>query len=98
MDSQKAHTTNHKPQTSNHKSQTIRALTAGERKERRKEIWSSVFLTKFLRFHFRSLVVTGLYRYVRNPMYVGVLPFLLGEALFFGSTSFLLYALGWLAF
>lgn len=41
--------------------------------------------------------MTGLYRYVRNPMYVGVLLFLLGEALFFGSWAFLLYTLGWLA-
>src|SRR5688572_14466800 len=29
----------------------------------------------------RRLVVTGLYRYVRNPMYVGMGTFLLGEAL-----------------
>jgi protein-S-isoprenylcysteine O-methyltransferase Ste14 len=30
-------------------------------------------------------------------MYVGVLLFLLGEALFFGSWAFLLYTFGWLA-
>jgi protein-S-isoprenylcysteine O-methyltransferase Ste14 len=47
--------------------------------------------------HPRRLVVTGLYRYVRNPMYVGVLLVLLGEAVFFRSTSGLLYALVWLA-
>jgi protein-S-isoprenylcysteine O-methyltransferase Ste14 len=47
--------------------------------------------------HPKQLVVTGLYRYVRNPMYVGVLLFLLGEALFFGSWAFLLYTFGWLA-
>ena len=29
----------------------------------------------------RRLVVTGLYRYVRNPMYVGMILFLTGEAL-----------------
>ncbi|MFL6281202.1 MAG: methyltransferase family protein [Vicinamibacterales bacterium] len=29
----------------------------------------------------RRLVITGLYRYVRNPMYVGMGTFLLGEAL-----------------
>lgn len=29
----------------------------------------------------RRLVVTGLYRYVRNPMYIGMAVFLIGEAL-----------------
>jgi protein-S-isoprenylcysteine O-methyltransferase Ste14 len=48
--------------------------------------------------HPKRLVVTGLYRYVRNPMYVGVLLFLLGQSLFFESSSFLLYAIAWLAF
>ena len=33
----------------------------------------------------KELVVRGLYRYVRNPMYVGVLSILLGEALLFES-------------
>ncbi len=47
--------------------------------------------------HPKQLVVTGLYRYVRNPMYLGVLLVLIGEALFFRSTPFLLYALAWLA-
>jgi protein-S-isoprenylcysteine O-methyltransferase Ste14 len=31
------------------------------------------------------LVITGGYRYVRNPMYVSVLAMILGQALFFGS-------------
>jgi protein-S-isoprenylcysteine O-methyltransferase Ste14 len=48
--------------------------------------------------HPKQLVVTGLYQYVRNPMYVGVMLFLLGEALFFGSPRFLLYAIAWLVF
>jgi protein-S-isoprenylcysteine O-methyltransferase Ste14 len=39
----------------------------------------------------RVLVVEGLYRYVRNPMYVGVAFALLGEAILFGSGSLLLY-------
>jgi protein-S-isoprenylcysteine O-methyltransferase Ste14 len=47
--------------------------------------------------HPKQLVVTGLYRYVRNPMYVGVLLSLLGEALFFASRRFLVYAIIWLA-
>ncbi len=40
----------------------------------------------------RELVSVGLYRWVRNPMYVGVLTTLLGHALWFGSPSLLLYA------
>ena len=33
----------------------------------------------------QDLVISGLYRFVRNPMYVGVLAVVLGEALLFGS-------------
>lgn len=40
----------------------------------------------------RELVVTGLYRYSRNPMYVGVASTLFGTALFFQSADVLLYA------
>ena len=40
----------------------------------------------------RKFVVSGPYRYVRNPMYVGVLLILLGECWFFWSASLLLYA------
>jgi protein-S-isoprenylcysteine O-methyltransferase Ste14 len=40
----------------------------------------------------RHLVVRGLYRYVRNPMYVGVVTILLGEALLFRSLALLCYA------
>jgi len=40
----------------------------------------------------RRLVVSGLYRYTRNPMYVGVMAVLLGEALLFGSLILLSYA------
>ena len=40
----------------------------------------------------RHLVVNGLYRYTRNPMYNGVLLILLGEAWLFTSTSLLGYA------
>jgi protein-S-isoprenylcysteine O-methyltransferase Ste14 len=36
-----------------------------------------------------QLVVTGLYRYVRNPMYVAVLALLVGQALLFGSPALL---------
>lgn len=43
----------------------------------------------------RHLVVKGLYRYVRNPMYVGVLLILLGEALLFESAVLAGYAAGW---
>lgn len=41
------------------------------------------------------LVVQGLYRYVRNPMYVGGLVLLLGEALVFRSLAILLWAAVW---
>jgi len=39
----------------------------------------------------KTLVARGLYRYVRNPMYLGVLLVLAGEALLFPSRGFLLY-------
>jgi len=39
-----------------------------------------------------ALVVTGVYRYVRNPMYLAVLAIILGQALLFGSWWLLLYA------
>jgi len=40
------------------------------------------------------LVVSSLYRYVRNPMYVGVVLILAGEAWVFWSGGLLLYAAG----
>jgi protein-S-isoprenylcysteine O-methyltransferase Ste14 len=40
----------------------------------------------------KELVAEGLYRWVRNPMYVGVVTVLLGHALWFGSRTLLLYA------
>lgn len=43
------------------------------------------------------LVVTGIYRYVRNPMISGVLFILLGEATFFGSKPLLVWFLVFLA-
>ena len=39
----------------------------------------------------RRLVVRGLYRYSRNPMYVGVMMILIGEALATQSTSLWIY-------
>jgi protein-S-isoprenylcysteine O-methyltransferase Ste14 len=38
------------------------------------------------------LVVSGLYRHVRNPMYLAVLAIVLGEALVLGSRALVLYA------
>jgi protein-S-isoprenylcysteine O-methyltransferase Ste14 len=40
----------------------------------------------------QRLVVTGLYRYVRNPMYIAVLAVIVGQGLLFGSTPALRYA------
>jgi protein-S-isoprenylcysteine O-methyltransferase Ste14 len=39
----------------------------------------------------KELVVKGLYRYVRNPMYVGVLSILLGETILFPSRPLFTY-------
>jgi protein-S-isoprenylcysteine O-methyltransferase Ste14 len=50
-------------------------------------------------FPTRHLVVTGLYRYVRNPMYVGVVSAIAGQGLLFGNVRLLEYgALAWLLF
>ena len=40
----------------------------------------------------RELVAVGFYRYVRNPMYVGVLAIIIGHFLWFGQWYLLLYA------
>jgi len=50
-------------------------------------------------FPTRRLIVTGLYRYVRNPMYLAVFSIILGQGLLFGDIRVLEYgALVWLAF
>jgi protein-S-isoprenylcysteine O-methyltransferase Ste14 len=47
----------------------------------------------------RNLVVTGLYRYVRNPMYIAVVAVVLGQAILFGDWRLVTYgALLWLGF
>jgi len=47
----------------------------------------------------QRLVVGGLYRYVRNPMYVGVLAVILGQGLLLGDARVLSYgAVVWLSF
>lgn len=46
-----------------------------------------------------NLVVTGLYRHVRNPMYIAALATIVGQALLLGSVALLAYAAAvWLAF
>lgn len=45
----------------------------------------------------RELVVEGLYRFVRNPMYVSVATILLGELLIARTAALALYYAGWLA-
>ncbi len=41
----------------------------------------------------KTLVVRGLYRVVRNPMYVGVMSMLIGEVWYFGSAALAVYSL-----
>ena len=46
-----------------------------------------------------TLVVTGLYRYVRNPMYVAVTLIIFGQALMFANAALIAYGVVvWLAF
>jgi protein-S-isoprenylcysteine O-methyltransferase Ste14 len=50
-------------------------------------------------FPTRHLVVSGLYRYVRNPMYVAVASLILGQGLFLGDVHVLEYGIAvWTAF
>ena len=50
-------------------------------------------------FPTQHLVVSGLFRYVRNPMYVAVLSLILGQALLFGSIRVIEYGIAvWVAF
>jgi protein-S-isoprenylcysteine O-methyltransferase Ste14 len=50
-------------------------------------------------FATRHLVVTGLYRYVRNPMYIAVVITILGQGLILGTVTLLEYCgLVWLLF
>jgi protein-S-isoprenylcysteine O-methyltransferase Ste14 len=50
-------------------------------------------------FPTRHLVVSGLFRYVRNPMYVPVLSLILDQGLLFGSIRVLEYGIAvWVAF
>ena len=47
----------------------------------------------------KNLVVTGLYRHVRNPIYVALVAVILGQAVLFGDWRLLTYGgLMWLAF
>jgi len=50
-------------------------------------------------FPTRHFVVTGWFRYVRNPMYVAVVSIIVGQGLLFGNVSVLEYgAAVWVAF
>jgi protein-S-isoprenylcysteine O-methyltransferase Ste14 len=70
-----------------------------------------VLLDSFIRFALQGLgtpapiappgrlVVSGLYRHVRNPMYVAVLALIFGQAFFFGDVSLVVYgAFVWACF
>ncbi len=50
-------------------------------------------------FPTRHLVVSGLFRFVRNPMYIAVMSLILGQGLFFGSIGLLEYGVAvWVGF
>jgi protein-S-isoprenylcysteine O-methyltransferase Ste14 len=50
-------------------------------------------------FPTKHLVVTGSYRFVRNPMYLAVVSFILGQSFIFGDIRVLVYGLlVWLGF
>jgi len=50
-------------------------------------------------FPTRHLVVTGLYRYVRNPIYVAVVALIIGQAFLFAGIGLLIYGvLFWIGF
>jgi protein-S-isoprenylcysteine O-methyltransferase Ste14 len=50
-------------------------------------------------FPTRHLVVSGLFRFVRNPMYVAVVSLILGQGLLFGSARVVAYSLAvWVGF
>lgn len=50
-------------------------------------------------FPTRHLVISGMYRHVRNPMYIAVVAAIFGQALLFGNGALLEYgALVWLLF
>jgi protein-S-isoprenylcysteine O-methyltransferase Ste14 len=71
---------------------------------------AAMLIDSFIRFAFaegtpaplaptKRLVVTGLYRFVRNPMYVAVTSIILGQALIFASAALIAYGITiWFAF
>lgn len=72
---------------------------------------ASILLDSFVRFAMqglgtpapvfptRHLVITGLYRFVRNPMYVAVVAVIFGQSLFLGNVQVFEYgAMVWLGF
>ena len=64
-------------------------------------IWNFIFDAKGSPFPGdtqKYLIVKGLYRYVRNPMYISWYLIIFGEALFFQSLDLLLYLSFWIVF
>ena len=63
--------------------------------------WNFIFVAKgapLIEGMQRHLIVKGLYRYVRNPIYISWYLIILGEAVYFQSMVLLYYLLGWMVF
>ena len=59
-----------------------------------RSIWTFAYVGKGTLAPFdetKKLIVVGLYRYVRNPMYIGVIIILLAESWFFRSATLMKY-------
>lgn len=64
-------------------------------------LWNFVFVAEGSPIPFdtpKHLIIKGLYRYVRNPIYISAYLILFGQALFFQSLEILYYLFYWIVF